>query len=181
MSDSLSHGLVVLALGSNLGDSPALMAAAMDRLETDLQITTRRSSIWSSTPVDCPPGSPMFTNAVVSFALTPDIPSPFDLLSRLQAMESDFGRRPKVVHNEPRPLDLDLILYGTEVIESPRLVVPHPRAKQRLFVLLPLQEIQPELRFPSDERSLSALIKSLAPDPALRRMGPMTRSGDVRD
>src|SRR5262249_16785337 len=93
-----------------------------------------KSSLWQTTPVDCPPGSPPFVNAVVSFCPLP-VETPESLLRKLQALEREFGRKPKQVLNEPRPLDLDLIAFGYEARATDELILPHPRAHQRRFVL----------------------------------------------
>ena len=94
---------VVVALGSNLGDSESLIRWAMDRLEDRSSKPLRRSSLWTSTPVDCPPGSPIFTNAV-TILVPKEGETPESLLAFLQSVEVEAGRRPKVVHNESQPL-----------------------------------------------------------------------------
>src|SRR6185503_14909246 len=97
-----------VALGSNLGDSRALVLLAMDRLASFSSIPLLRSSLWQSTPVDCPPGSSLFVNAVAGLRPLPG-ETPKSLLAKLTALEMDFGRQPKQSLNEARPLDLDLI------------------------------------------------------------------------
>jgi 2-amino-4-hydroxy-6-hydroxymethyldihydropteridine diphosphokinase len=136
--------LVVVALGSNLGDSPAILTAAAAELEKLAASDFRLSSFHRTEPVDCPPGSPPFLNAVAVFAPRAD-ETPESLLTKLQALEKQFGRAPKKVHNEPRALDLDLIAFGGELRSTPALTLPHPRARQRPFVLEPLREIAPDL------------------------------------
>src|SRR5688572_14688569 len=85
----------------------------MRGLRTLFGATIRESSLWESSPVDCPPGSPMFVNAAVMIEPTSD-ETPESMLTKLQAIEREFGRLPKAVLNEPRPLDLDLIAFGFE-------------------------------------------------------------------
>jgi 2-amino-4-hydroxy-6-hydroxymethyldihydropteridine diphosphokinase len=158
---------VVVAFGSNLGDSASLIRWAMDRLEDHSSRPLRRSSLWTSTPVDCPPGAPTFTNAVA--ILTPkDGETPESLLTFLQSVEVEAGRRPKVVHNESRPLDLDLIAWDGETRHTPRLVLPHPRALVRRFVLQPLAELDPNYRFPGEAASIAESLQRLPPDDLLR-------------
>ncbi len=128
-----------------------------------------RSSLWRSTPVDCPPGSPQFLNAVVAWTL-PRVGTPEGLLESLQALEREFGRRPKLVLNEARPLDLDLILWGDEVRSTERLVLPHPRAHVRQFVLRPLAEILPSLQLPGRQETVASLLLILRSDEALERV-----------
>lgn len=160
---------VIVALGSNLGDSPAILREAMAALQKVAQSDFVASSLWQSTPVDCPPGSPLFVNAVVAFTTRPD-ETPETLLDHLQALEQEFGRRPKVVLNEPRPLDLDLIAFGSETRSTPRLTLPHPRAHQRRFVLEPLNEIAPDLVLPGLAKSVRELLAALRTDEVLRRL-----------
>ena len=87
-----------------------------------------------------------------------------ELLTRLQVLEKEFGRAPKVVLNEARPLDLDLIAFGDEVRHSPALILPHPRAHLRRFVLAPLAEIAPDLILPGQKKSVRELLQTLRTD-----------------
>lgn len=151
---------VFIALGSNLGDSRALLLAAMDRIEGLSATPLVRSSLWETEPVDCPPGSPRFSNAVVGLQPRPG-ETPETLLAALQDLERAFGRRPKVVLNEPRPLDLDLLAFGDERRATPALTLPHPRAHLREFVLAPLAEIAPEVRLPGWPDTATALLSRL--------------------
>lgn len=166
---SVADRRVVVALGSNLGDSPAILREAMAALHKLAQSDFVASSLWQSTPVDCPPGSPLFVNAVVAFTPRPD-ETPETLLDRLQALEQEFGRRPKVVLNEPRPLDLDLTAFGSETRSKPQLTLPHPRAHLRHFVLEPLNEIAPGLILPGQTKPVSELLAGLRTDEVLRRL-----------
>jgi 2-amino-4-hydroxy-6-hydroxymethyldihydropteridine diphosphokinase len=122
--------------------------------------------------VDCPPGSPVFINAVVRLAPLKG-ETPESLLGKLQALEREFGRRPKQVLNEPRPLDLDLIAFNNEVRSGPELVLPHPRAHLRRFVLAPLAEIAPSLILPGQQKSVRELLSALRTDEVLEKLeGP---------
>lgn len=160
---------VVIALGSNLGDSVAILTQAIAGLRQFAHSEFVPSSLWQSTPVDCPPGSPLFVNAVAVFDPLPD-ETPETLLDQLQAMETEFGRRPKVVLNEPRPLDLDLIMFGSEIRSTPKLVLPHPRAHLRRFVLAPLNEIAPELILPGQAKPVRELLSALRTDEVLTKV-----------
>ena len=136
----------------------------MERIQELAEGPILKSSLWQSTPVDCPPGSPMFVNAVVG--LMPRTgETPESLLLKLQTLEKEFGRRPKKVWNEPRPLDLDLIAFGGEIRTTKALTLPHPRAHTRRFVLHPLSEIAPELVLPGQTQSVAQLLERLPPDP----------------
>jgi 2-amino-4-hydroxy-6-hydroxymethyldihydropteridine diphosphokinase len=161
---------VFIALGSNLGDSRAIVGTAMDRLDSISRLPVRRSSLWTSTPVDCPPGSPPCINAVVAFVPAPGI-TPEDLLASTQAIEKEAGRVPKHVVNEARPLDLDLLAWGDERRDTPMLVLPHPRAHLRRFVLEPLAELAPDQVLPGRTVTVANLLAGLPLDPGLRRLG----------
>lgn len=100
------------------------------------------------------------------------VPSPDEtpetLLHKLMLLEQEFGRRPKQVQNEPRPLDLDLIVFGRQTSVSEVLTLPHPRAHQRRFVLQPLCEIAPDLVFPGQTRTVRQLLENTEPDAGIR-------------
>ena len=155
--------LVLVALGSNLGDSARIIHAAMDELDRFAAMPCRRSSLWKSAPVDCPPGSPAFVNAAVAFEPAAD-ETPESLLARLQTLETRSGRRRKKVLNEPRPLDLDLIAFGGETRSSGRLILPHPRAHLRRFVMAPLKEIAPDFILPGQTKTIRHLLSELKTD-----------------
>jgi 2-amino-4-hydroxy-6-hydroxymethyldihydropteridine diphosphokinase len=160
---------VFIALGSNLGDSRQNIEEALKRLEKFSREVFLRSSLWKSTPVDCPPGSPEFINAVSGMApLVSETPE--SLLGKLQDVEKEFGRRSKTVLNEARPLDLDLIAFGDEVRDSPGLVLPHPRAHLRRFVLAPLAEIAPELILPGQKKTVRELLANLRTDEVVEKL-----------
>lgn len=161
--------LAFVSLGANLGDPVVQILEALERLETHSVRPLLRSSLWQSTPVDCPPGSPPFVNAVAGLAPF-EAETPESLLDKLQALETQFGRRPKQVLNEPRPLDLDLIAFGLETRATPRLMLPHPRAHQRRFVLEPLSEIAPELVLPGQSVSIAGLLAAYRGPEQLHRL-----------
>jgi len=151
---------VLAALGSNLGDSPAILRAVIERLRTIVPPPLIVSSFRWTEPVDCPPGSPPFLNAAVAFAPPPG-ETPESLLAKFKQLERDFGRRPKRVANEPRPLDLDLIAFGRQTRQSTELTLPHPRAASRRFVLEPLNEIAPDFVLPGQTQTVSQLLAAL--------------------
>lgn len=138
---------IVIALGSNTGDTLNNLRTGAAQLRERLGLQLRLSRPWLTDPVDCPPGSPRFANA----AAVADSPSGFEpivLLQELKRIEQLQGRRPKLVINEPRPIDLDLICFGDETLNTAELILPHPRAHERHFVLAPLAELCPRLVFP---------------------------------
>ncbi|MCW5664543.1 MAG: 2-amino-4-hydroxy-6-hydroxymethyldihydropteridine diphosphokinase [Piscinibacter sp.] len=136
-----------VGLGANLGDARATLAAALDALgRIDATRLLRRSSIYRSAPIDS--SGPDYLNAVAELETTL---APHELLARLQAIERAHGRE-RPYRNAPRTLDLDLLLYGDAVIDTPTLAVPHPRLHERAFVLHPLAELAPGLVVPGRGR-----------------------------
>ena len=134
---------VFIGLGANLGDAEATLKAAVAALAAlPLTALSACSRIYRSAPVNAQ--GPDYLNAVaeVATALPPEA-----LLRELQGIEQAHGRE-RPYRNAPRTLDLDLLLYGDQTIATPELTVPHPRMHQRAFVLLPLQELAPELAIP---------------------------------
>jgi 7,8-dihydro-6-hydroxymethylpterin-pyrophosphokinase len=95
--------------------------------------------------------------------------TPESLLKKLQALEKEFGRQPIKIPNAPRRLDLDLIAFGSETRNSPEIVLPHPRARRRKFVLQPLAEIAPDLVFPGGRQSVAELLAALPADETVVR------------
>ena len=156
----LHSALAFVALGSNLGNSREAILEAMARLQDFSGEPILKSSLWQTSPVDCPPDSPKFVNAVAGLVPRAD-ETPESLLAKLQLLEKEFGRQPKKILNEPRPLDLDLIAFGNEIRNSPDLILPHPRAHLRRFVLQPLSEIAPDLNLPGQGKSVAKLLTEL--------------------
>ena len=143
-----------IALGSSIGDGAAQLRQAVKLLETIASGTVACSSLWQTEPFEMQE-SDLFSNAVVSFSTSL---SAIELLGALKDIERQCGRPIDHGVNRPRTLDLDIIGYGDEVISSVDLTIPHPRASQRLFVLLPLAEIAPDFSFPGGGESLTTLI-----------------------
>jgi 2-amino-4-hydroxy-6-hydroxymethyldihydropteridine diphosphokinase len=133
---------------------------AIERLRGMSTLPLLKSSLWETSPVDCPPNSPQFVNAIVGL-IPHEGETPESLLQRLQQIEIEFGRQPKKVLNEPRPLDLDLIAFGDQVRATPELTLPHPRAHLRRFVLEPLSEICPDLVLPGQNKNVKQLLNDL--------------------
>jgi len=158
--NNLESNLAFVALGSNLGNSRQIFAQAIARLQEFSAAPLRVSTFLETAPVDCPPGSPDFLNAIVALAPRAE-ETPESLHAKLQALEKEFGRQPKLVLNEPRPLDLDLIVFGQETRATDQLALPHPRAQQRRFVLQPLAEIAPDLILPGQARTVALLLAEL--------------------
>jgi 2-amino-4-hydroxy-6-hydroxymethyldihydropteridine diphosphokinase len=139
------------------------------RLQTFSDRPLFKSSLWQTTPVNCPPDSPLFVNAVVGFA-PQKTETPESLLQKLRVLEKEFGRSPKKLLNEPRALDLDLIAFGTETRNSPELILPHSRAHLRRFVLQPLSEIALDLILPGQSKTVSQLLAGLPETETITRL-----------
>lgn len=161
MPDESTNRTAVVALGANLGDAAETVRAAIERLRPLSAGNFRASTLWETEPFDCPPGSSPFTNAAVAF-LVKEEENPESLLDRLHTLESGFGRRRSGQLNEPRTLDLDLIAFGEERRNSPALILPHPRAHERTFVLGPLAEILPDFRAPGWPACAAELLRKLS-------------------
>jgi 2-amino-4-hydroxy-6-hydroxymethyldihydropteridine diphosphokinase len=127
-----------IALGSNLGDSISILNSAIERLRSHPQIELIAVSSWYRTKPVGPP-QPDYINACATLQTSLE---PFDLLTTLHAIEAKFGRV-RAQHWGARTLDLDLLLYDSQIIDTPDLQVPHPRMTERAFVLIPLAQIAP--------------------------------------
>jgi 2-amino-4-hydroxy-6-hydroxymethyldihydropteridine diphosphokinase len=145
---------VAIALGSNLGDRDANLAFGLSALPGFIT-NLRRSSWHDTTPVGVSPDQPRYLNGAVTGET--DL-SARELLDRLLLIEQAAGRtRPSRL--APRTLDLDLILFGNRMIEEDGLIVPHPRFRERLFVLEPLAEVAPGWVDPGTGQTVSALLQ----------------------
>jgi len=128
---------VAVALGSNLGDRALFLRRAIHELRGVVDVV-RVSAFMETDPVDAPPGSPRFLNAVVAGSTRL---GPQELLDALLAIESRLGRR-RSVRNAPRVIDLDLIIHSAHRVRTRALTLPHPRFRQRAFVMEPLRELR---------------------------------------
>lgn len=150
---------VFVALGGNIGDVPSVLKSALKKLKALPEICDLKTSrFYKTTPVSDLPQEP-YVNAVCSFNTTF---SACELLAVLQKIERDFGKTAKP-KNHPRKIDLDILFYSHEKINTPDLEIPHPRWKERLFVLVPLSDLVEQIDVPEAEgvvrQDLSALLK----------------------
>lgn len=159
--------VVHLGIGSNLGARRASIHAAVAALR-GLAVPAQGlvlSSLWQSEALGFDEPAPAFVNAVARFRYDG---SPQVLLADLQGIEAACGRERSGSEGgrlgyQSRTLDLDIIDFGGMQVSTGRLSLPHPRAQERLFVLLPLQEVSPGFRFPASDKSLAELIEAAEP------------------
>jgi 2-amino-4-hydroxy-6-hydroxymethyldihydropteridine diphosphokinase len=146
--------VVYLCLGSNLGDRQVNLDKAIEYLSQRMLIE-KRSSVYETDPVDNV-DQPRFLNMVCQ-ATT--ILAPAQLLTLLKGIESKMGRRGS--GPVPRIIDIDILFYGNQVIDTPNLVIPHPRMAERAFALVPIAEIAPELKHPVLNRTMKELLEGV--------------------
>jgi len=156
----------VVALGSNLENRMAKLQGAVDSLADtpDVQVT-EVSPVYETEPVDSPEGAEPFLNAVVLLDTT--LPAHV-LLDRAQAVENAFGRQRGDVRNAPRTLDVDLIVVGDRRTHDDVLVLPHPRAHERAFVLGPWHDVDPDAVIPG-VGTVAELLAQVGTDGITRR------------
>jgi len=156
---------VYFSLGSNIGDRKSHLRAAIEHLAgPDLHIL-RVSPIYETEPVGYT-SQRWFLNQVVE-ATTELLP--MQLLSRVGKIERRLGRT-RTIPNGPRAIDIDILLYGSAVVHTARLEIPHPRMADRRFVLVPLADLAPDLRHPVSHRSIREMLE-IAPPEATRPVG----------
>jgi 2-amino-4-hydroxy-6-hydroxymethyldihydropteridine diphosphokinase len=155
---------VYIALGTNVGEREANLLQAL-RLLPESGVHIRRvSSIYETEPVDYL-DQEWFLNAVLEGETELDA---LDLLIVLRVIEARMGSK-KAFAKGPRKIDLDILLYGNETIDTPELQVPHPRMLERKFVLIPLAEIAPNLRHPSWKSGVAHLLAASADHSAVKK------------
>lgn len=153
--------IAYLGLGSNLGDRRANLNAAIESLDWGPVSVGKRSSIYETEPVGGPEDQPPYLNMVIEVATSL---SPEDLFERTQAVEAALGReRASEERWGARTIDIDVLLYGTDLIETSDLEIPHPRMHERAFVLVPLAEIAPGVMIPR-RGPVRALLESAGSD-----------------
>ena len=157
--------IAYVALGANLGDPLKALSEVIDVIGSVEGIkVTGRSRFYSTAPIDS--SGPDYTNAVIRIETTIE---PEALLQTLLAIEKDFGRqRPVGIHNAPRTMDLDLLLYGDVEMASQTLILPHPRMHERAFVLVPLADIDETVEIARKGR-----VKDLLPTVADQMIRPL--------
>ena len=162
-ADTMTGGMrpirqAVLSLGSNLGERFRTLQGAVHTFADTPDVTVVAvSPVYETAPVDAPEGSPPFLNAVVLADTTLPL---YTLLDRCRAVEAAFARERPTPPNAPRTLDVDLIVLGERVAHDADVVLPHPRAHERAFVLRPWLDVDPEAAIPGrgSDRDLLARV-----------------------
>ena len=147
--------LVYIALGSNLGDRAANLAKAREMLADDIQVL-KRSSIYRTAPWGYSEQDDFYNQVLEAET---DL-SPMRLLGRLKRIEKRMGRK-KTFRNGPRVIDLDILFYDDLVLDTRRLVIPHPRLHERAFVLVPMAEINPGFIHPVLGKTIFELLSKV--------------------
>ncbi|MEL6939581.1 MAG: 2-amino-4-hydroxy-6-hydroxymethyldihydropteridine diphosphokinase [Cyanobacteria bacterium J06598_1] len=152
-----NRNAAAIALGGNLGDSQQILSNAITVIDTvpGIQVLAR-SHFYKTAPVG--PPQPDYINACITVETNL---SPRDLLHRLLAIESQFGRVRKERWGA-RSLDLDLLIYSDYIIEAPRLTIPHPRLHERPFVLIPLMDVAAHWQHPILHKSIEQIVAELS-------------------
>ena len=148
---------VYLGIGSNLGDRKKNISSAFEALDKEKDISPVRISTIYETEPEYVKNQPKFLNCAVEMST---LLSPHGLLGRLKKIEKKLGRTEGELWG-PRVIDLDILLYGSLIADQPWLQIPHPRFEERIFVLLPMAEIAPDLRHPVSGKTMKELLREL--------------------
>ncbi|HEY4284458.1 MAG TPA: 2-amino-4-hydroxy-6-hydroxymethyldihydropteridine diphosphokinase [Chthoniobacterales bacterium] len=170
MSANPNHSAVIdrryrvragVAFGSNIGDRLANLIAARKKISEipGVNPPVISSPVYETDPVGCEPGAAGFLNAVIEF---PYAGEPLELFGQLKQIEIELGRPAEHARNVSRSIDIDLLYFGDTVLNTEHLSLPHPRMVDRVFVLQPLADIQPERVLPSQTKTVRELLASAA-------------------
>jgi 2-amino-4-hydroxy-6-hydroxymethyldihydropteridine diphosphokinase len=158
------HKTVYLSLGSNLGARAENLRSAIQKL-ADLGSVTGVSSFYETEPVEVT-SQPWFLNCVVKLDTEK---MPRQLIAGILSLEQSMGRQRKQ-QKGPRTIDIDVLLFGSSIVEMPALTIPHPRMHERRFVLEPLTEIAPDVRHPVFKRTIRELRDALPAGQTVKKL-----------
>ncbi len=156
---------VYLSLGSNLGDRAANIERALTRLVEENLLIVKRSSFYETEPVEFL-AQGWFLNIAVE-AETELMPR--QLLRLIRQIERELGRK-RIVRSGPRTIDIDILLFGANIVNAEELEIPHPRMTERRFVLVPMAEIAPALRHPVSRLTMTELLAATKDRSQVRRV-----------
>jgi 2-amino-4-hydroxy-6-hydroxymethyldihydropteridine diphosphokinase len=162
--------IAYLSLGSNLGNREQNLQQAIRRAKASGRIVAV-SSFYETEPVEFT-DQPCFLNCVIALETTAD---PAQLMRELLRIENEMGRK-RTVKKGPRSIDIDILLFGDAVVNTPELTIPHPEMTRRRFVLEPLAEIAPELLHPVSQKTVTRLLAELAPGQRVQKYEPGIRA-----
>jgi 2-amino-4-hydroxy-6-hydroxymethyldihydropteridine diphosphokinase len=162
--------IAYLSLGSNLGNREQNLKEAVRRAST-LGRVVAVSSFYETEPVEVT-DQPWFLNCVLALETTAE---PAQLMRELLRIEHEMGRQ-RLVKKGPRSIDIDILLFGNAVVNTPDLTIPHPEMTRRRFVLEPLAEIAPELLHPVSQKTVTRLLAELAPGQRVQKYEPGIRA-----
>jgi len=164
------NGITYLSLGSNLGNREQNLKEAVRRAST-LGRVVAVSSFYETEPVEVT-DQPWFLNCVLALETTAE---PAQLMRELLRIEHEMGRQ-RVLKKGPRSIDIDILLFGDDVVNTPELTIPHPEMARRRFVLEPLAEIAPELLHPISQKTVVQLLAELPPGQRVQKYEPGIRA-----
>ncbi len=174
LQDSSDGHTIFLSLGANRGDRQNNLGQALRRLEKVIAIQAV-SSLYETEPVGeggrpLPYDQPLFLNLACQGRTNLE---PNTVLTASKEIEASMGRRPSF-RNAPRPIDIDILLYDNLQISLPQLVIPHPRMRERAFVLIPLAEIAPSTIEPISGQTIQQMASNVSPQ-GIYKIGPVSK------
>lgn len=149
---------VAIVFGGNIGNTELIFNQAITLLNENGFFVDKKSTLIRNSPVDCIDGTPDFFNGAIIGKWEKDATA---LLMLTQKIEITLGRPKKHQSNMARTIDLDIILFGEQIIKSEDLIIPHPKAQNRIFVISPLNDIAPDWVFPDTKLSVSAVFRKI--------------------
>ena len=153
----MKNEVVFLSLGSNVGDRESNLAQATIALSINYQILDMVSSSYYESEPLYNKDQPFFLNSILQFSTTL---KPFDILDIIQKVEKMLGRSEEKEKNQPRIIDIDILFHGDAVLETEKLIIPHPMLSLRKFVLIPFVELAPKFNIPHTNLKINDLLEN---------------------